>query len=82
MPEPHLGTELDQARLNPRGRRFGTDAEPPGGLPYQQRITGRLRRRHQQQPPGLFGQRLDPLPETVLDPPRQRHRAGQPEPAR
>ena len=36
----------------------------------------------QQQPPGLRGQRVQLPPEALLDPARQRHRAGQPEPAR
>ncbi len=81
VPEQHPGAELGQARVGRRPRRVGADPEPPGRPPDQCRIPGRLGRRQQQQPPRRVRQRLDAPPETLLDPPRQRHRAGQPEPA-
>jgi len=82
MPEPHLGAELDQPRLHRRHSVLNTDPEPPGCPPHQRRVTRRLGRRGQHQQPGIFRQVLDPPPEALLDPPKQRSRAGQSEPAR
>ena len=45
-------------------------------------LPGRLGRHEQQQAPGPSGQSLDAPPESLLDAARERHRAGQPEPAR
>jgi hypothetical protein len=82
MPEPHPGAELRQPRLRRRLRRPGANREPPGRPPHQHRIAGRIGRRQLHQPPGLRGQRLQLPPEVLLDPPRERHRAAAPEPAR
>ena len=82
MPKPHPRAELHQPR--PYGRFPGLcgDPHPRRGPPHQQQVTRRIRRRQRQQPPRLGRQTLQLPPETVLDPPRQRHRRGQPEPAR
>ena len=82
MPELHPGTELHQARVHRGRRRLGGYAQPPGRPPDQRKVAVRLGRRHQQQPPGRRGQRLQLPAEALLDPLRQRHRAGQAEPAR
>ena len=82
MPEPHPRAELGQPRLRCRPGRPGADREPPGRPPHQHRIAGRIGRRQLHQPPGLRGQRLQLPPEALLDPPVQRYRAADPEPAR
>ena len=82
MPEPHPGSELEQASPGRRRRGLSRDAQPPGGAPHHRRIAGRLGRRDHQQPPGRPGQVLHPPQEAVLDPARQRQRLRQPEPAR
>jgi hypothetical protein len=82
MPEPHPRAELRQPRLRRRPRRPGADREPPGRPPHQHRVAGRIGRRQLQQPPGLRWQGLQLPPEALLDPPVQRYRAADPEPAR
>ena len=62
------------------GRRLDPDPEPPGCPPHQHRIANGLRRRHQQQPPGIRRERRKPAAEAVLDPPRQRKRVRNPNP--
>ncbi len=81
MAEPHPGAELGQARLGRGPRRFGADPELPGRPPQQHRVPGGLGRGEQQQQPGLGRKSLDAPPETLLYPPWQRQRAGQPETA-
>ncbi len=81
MTKQHPAAELDQARLGRGPRSVGADPEPPGRPPHQHRIPSRLGRGEQQQPPGLGRKSLDAPPETLLYPPRQRQRAGQPETA-
>ena len=82
MPEPHSCPEFQQPGLGRRRRRLNRDSEPCGRLPHQARVADRIGRCQQQQPPGLGRQGLRPAAEALLDPPRQRYRAGQPEPAR
>ena len=82
MPEPHAGAEFQQAGLGCRRRRLRGDPEPLGCPPHQHRIADRLGRRELQQPPGVGRKRVQPPPEALLDPPRERHRAGEREPAR
>jgi hypothetical protein len=82
MPEPHPRAELNEPGLHGARRRPGRDAEPGRGPPHQRRVTGRIGRGQQQEPPGLRWQSAELPPEALLDLPRQRHPAGQPEPAR
>jgi hypothetical protein len=82
MPEPHPRAELCQPRLRRRPRRPGADREPPGRPPHQYRIAGGIGRRQLHQPPGLRWQRVQLPPEALLDPPRERCHAAEPEPAR
>ena len=79
--KPHPRPDLEQpSRL--RGlQRCGRHAERPSRPPQERRIAGRLRRRHQQQPPGALGQSIDPRQEALLNPAFQRQRPRQPEPA-
>ena len=81
MAEPHPGAELGQAGVGRGRRRVGADPEPGGGPPHQRRVAGRVGRREQQQAPGLVRERADAPAEALLDAARQRHRAGEPEPA-
>src|SRR5947207_439137 len=55
---------------------------PPPPPPPQHRTSCRLSRRDEKQEPRRRRERRQPLPEAVLDPPRHRRAAGQPEPAR
>ena len=64
------------------GGRLNRDPEPPGRPPHQHRVANGLRRRHQQQPPGLRREPREPAAEAVLEPPRQARRVQQTEPAR
>ena len=82
MAEPHARVELDQAGLYGRGRRVGPDREPLCGSPEQRRLADRIGRRELQQSPCLDRKRVEPPPEALLDPPRERHRGGEPETAR
>ena len=82
MTECHPGAELDQPGLGRRRRRLGTYPQQPGGPPHQARVTGRISRRDQQQPAALARKSLNPPPEALLDPRRDRCRAREPEPAR
>jgi pimeloyl-ACP methyl ester carboxylesterase len=82
MPEPHPRAELRQPRLHRRCRRAGADREPPGRPPHQHRVAGRVGRGQLDQPPGLRRQRVQLAPEAVLDPPGERYRGAEPEPAR
>ena len=81
MPKPHPRAELDQARLGRRRCRFGADPETRRGPPHQRGIADRLRRRDQQQAPGLVGENLDPAAEVLFDAAGQPHRAGKPKSA-
>ena len=82
MPEPHPRPELDQPGLDRRRLRLDRKAEPPGRPQDERPVTGRVGRRQQHQPAGLLRQSLQLAGEAVLDPARQRRRAGQAEPAR
>ena len=81
MPEPHPRPDLQQPVRLGGLRRRSRDPEPPGRPPHQHRVPGRLRRRDQHQRPRVGGQRLQPLPEALLDPGRDRPSPRQPEPA-
>lgn len=63
-------------------RRRNSDAESLGHVPHQQGVADRFRGRDQQQQASLLRKRPEPLLKAVLDPPRQRLRAQQSEPAR
>ncbi len=82
MPEPHLPAELHQPRMRGRLTRVRRDRQPAGSLPHQRGIAGRIGRRQLQQPPRLARQGSHLPAEALLDRAGQRHRAGQPEPAR
>ena len=83
MAKPHARAELEQARPRP-------PASPPrcgsrAARLLATRATGspdRIGRRELQQAPGVGRQRVEPPPEALLDRPRERHPAGEPEPAR
>ena len=82
MTEPHAGTELDQASLD-RGRcSLSPDSQALGGAPYERGVADRIRRGEPQEAPRLAGQGVEPSPEALLDSPRERHRAREPEAAR
>jgi hypothetical protein len=80
MPKQHPGADLQQGGLGRRARGLSRDPQSPGGTPQQHRVADRIGRRQLQQPPGVGWQDLEPPPEAGLDPPRQRHRAGNGEP--
>ena len=82
MPEPHPRAELHQACLRRWYPRRHRNPQLPGRPPYRERVAGRIGRRELQQPPGLGWQSLELSPEALLDPARQRSRAGQAEPTR
>ena len=82
MTEAHLRAEVDQSGVGRRRGRVRPDPERRGRPPHQHRIAHRLGRRDEQQQSCRRGQRRQPLGEALLDPPRQRHAVGQPEPAR
>ena len=82
MAKPHPGAELEQAGLGRRRGGVGRDREPLGGAPHEQRLPDGIGRRELQQAPGRDRKRVEPSPEALLDPPRERHRAREREPAR
>ena len=82
MTEPHARLELDQSGLDGGRRGLGPDREPLGCSPDQRRLAHGIRRRELQQAPRRGRKTVEPPPEALLDPSRQRHRAGEPEPAR
>ena len=82
MTEPHARADLDQACRLGRSRRLGPDAELLGRAPQQRHVADRLRRRQQQQAPGLGRERRQLPYEALLDTAGQRHLHGQPESAR
>jgi hypothetical protein len=84
MPEPHAGTELEQAGLCCWRGSLSPDSELFGRSPHQQRFADGIGRRELHKAPGLGREIVEPPPEALLDPPGERHRAGQcePEPAR
>ena len=69
MVEPHPAGEIHESGLDRGPRRIDVHAEPGGRPPHEHRITDRLGRRHQQQPPGRGRKRLQTAEEAVLDPP-------------
>ena len=82
MPEPDPRADLQQPVRRSGLRRRSRDLEPPGRPPHQHSIACRLGRRDEHQRPRVGGQRLDPSPEALLDPGRDRLHPRQPEPAR
>jgi hypothetical protein len=80
MPKPHPGAELQQPSLGCRRGSRSPNSQPLGRPPHQQRLADRIGRRQLHQTPRLGPKSIQPPPEALLDPPRQRHRAGQPEP--
>jgi hypothetical protein len=82
MTKPHARVELDQPGLDRGSPGLSRDPEPLGCPPHQHRLTRRIRRRDQQQHSGLVRQGREPPPEALLDPPRERHRVRECEPAR
>ena len=82
MTEPHARVELDQPGLDCGCRSVSPDREPLGRSPNQRGVADRVRGRDLQQAPCLGRKPVEPPPEALLDPARQRHRAGEPEPAR
>ena len=82
MAKPHSGAELEQAGLGCRRGGVGPDREPLGGSPHEQRVADGIGRRELQQAPGRDRKRVEPSPEALLDPARERHRAREREPAR
>ena len=60
MAEPHAGAELAQPCLGRRRRGRRPDALLLGRAPDEGGLPQRLRRRDEQQPPGVLGQRREP----------------------
>ena len=80
MAEPHPGAELGQAGFG-RGRgRLGADPEPAGRPPHQRRVTGRVGRRQQQQPPGRGREGSHPPPKLSSMLPARGTAPGSPNP--
>ena len=81
MPEADPRAELGEAcrRLPPPPPRAGYPSARPPATPAP--VTGRVRRRELQQPPGRGGQRIQLAAEALLDPARQRRRRRQAEAA-
>jgi hypothetical protein len=82
MTEADPAVDLDQPDRFRRLEQGMGDPEPPGGTPQEQRIPGRLSRRHQQEPLSVIGQRFQACHETLLDPALERQRSRQPEASR
>jgi hypothetical protein len=82
MTEAHLRAENNQSVCGRRRGRVRPDAERGDRPPHQHRIPCRLTRRDEKQEPRRRRERRQPLPEALLNPPRHRRGAGQPEPAR
>ena len=76
MPEPHPGTELDQAGLFGRRPRSGTQTERRGSSPEDRRVAERLCGGRQKEEARLGRQLTQPSQETGLDPARNRRRVG------
>jgi hypothetical protein len=79
VPEHDPGAELHQPRIGRGDGRLNRKPQPPGGLPDQRGIAGRIGRRQLQQPLGLCWQGIQLPPEAFLDPDRQLHRFERPE---
>ncbi len=81
MPEAHLSADIQEpAPLRGLERRAG-HAEARRRPPHQRRVADGLRRRHQEQPPRIVGQLVEPALEALLDPAGQRQQLRQAEPA-
>ena len=81
MTKQHPGAELDEPGLDRRRRRLSPDRQPLGCSPHQRWLSHRIRRRQLQEAPSVGRKRIEPPPKALLDPPRQRHTAEEPEPA-
>ena len=79
MSEPHSDAELDQPSRSRRSRGSGINPEQLGRTPHRHRVTDRLGRGDEQQQPRRLRKRHQPALEGLLDAPRQRPRARQPE---
>ena len=82
MAEGHPRADLEQPLGLGGVRRLDSDPETFGRSPQQHRVTEGLRRRKQQQLLGLGRHGREPPAEALLDAPRQRLRAREPEAAR
>jgi hypothetical protein len=82
MTKPDHRAELDQTGGLGGRRRVDRDPELGDRAPQQRRVPDRIRRRDQQEPLCIRRERVQPPPEALLDPPRQRRCVGQSEPAR
>ena len=69
MEEPDAGTRLDQSLVDRRRGCLRGDPQSCQCPAEQRGVTDRLDRGGEQQGPGVVRQRLDPVPETLLDPP-------------
>src|SRR5437879_10918694 len=70
--KPDPCAELEQPLGLGRVRGLDPDAEPSGGAPDQGRFADRLRRREEQEPAGVRGERREPTLEADLDARRKR----------
>jgi hypothetical protein len=68
----HPWTELEQTCFFCWRRCLRRNSKPFGGSPDENRIANRIRRRHEQQTPGLEREGTEPPRERVLDPTRER----------
>ena len=82
MAEDHPDPQLDHVlRLDDLRHRLG-NREPSCRSPHDRRVARGVGRRDQQQATGITGQPGQASREALLDARGQRHRGGQPEPAR
>ena len=81
MTEPHSDAELDQTSRSRRSRGSGINPEQLGRTPHRHHVTDRLGRGDEQQQSRCLRKRHQPALEGLLDAPRQRPRARQPESA-
>jgi len=73
---------LDQLRLDRRRRSLSPNPEQLGCSPHQHRVADGIGGRNLQKVPRLGRKRVEPPPEALLDPPRERRPAGESETAR
>ena len=77
MSEPDAGSELGQFRVGCRGGRFGADAQESGRPPDQRGVSGRVRRRDEQQLASFIGQGGESPSEARFDGALEGHCAGE-----
>jgi hypothetical protein len=67
MEEPDSGPDVEEPSLVRLRRSLSWDPEPGGSGPDESRITDRIGRRQQHQPPAVLGKRPGPASKALLD---------------